>query len=103
MGSIEELKTFGILAAGAITTIPANDYRWWPKWDPKVGLPKTKDEFFHKFVSPDRAMSRAVQERHLALVDLEFNNRCLGACAYCFSSSHPQGEITMPTEKALSH
>lgn len=72
------------------------------KWDPKVGIPKTKDEFFHKFVSRDRAMSRAVQGGHLALVDLELNNRCLGACAYCFSSSHPQGEITMPTEKALS-
>lgn len=72
------------------------------KWDPKVEIPKTQDEFFHKFVSPDRGLRRAAMGTKLSMIEIELNNRCLGSCAYCFSSSHARGEISMPTEKVLS-
>ena len=70
-------------------------------WEASTPVPKTRDEFFHKFTSPERAMRKAVEEGRVIQVDVELNNTCYGSCAYCYSSSHPKGDSSMPTEKVL--
>lgn len=70
-------------------------------WDPKVAVDPTADEFFHKFVSPQRSMRQAAESITICQVDFELNNRCAGSCDYCFSSSTSGGEIMFPTDRAL--
>jgi len=58
---------------------------------------KGLEEPFFRLTSPGK--QRAVRELQPLQVDLEITTGCTGSCRFCFASSTPHHQVTMPAEK----